>query len=193
MTDSAAAQGFVSGSNGFPSFPDYTAGTWNRNNVALYGDLEMQAIAFVLCAASLASAVGRVQDGTLSGTVTDTTGLVLPGVTVEARGATGTAQVRSVVSSTSGRFSIPALQDGTYDVTFTLSGFVTEMRRGVVIGVSGATTLDVAMTAQFEDRVVVVGSRAQPRSVTESSVPIDAIPARTGDADDVRSGALPPG
>ena len=78
-------------------------------------------------------------------------------------------------------------------MTFTLSGFVTEMRRGAVIGVSGATTLDVAMTAQFEERVVVVGSRAQPRSVTESSVPIDAIPARTGDADDVRSGALPPG
>ena len=176
MTDSAAAQGFVSGSNGFPSFPDYTAGTWNRNNVALYGDLEMQAIALVLCAASLASAVGRVQDGTVSGTVTDTTGLVLPGVTVEARGATGAAQVRSVVSDAAGRFSIPALQDGTYDVTFTLAGFVTEVRRGVVIGVSGATTLDVVMTARFEERVVVVGSRAQPRSVTESTVPIDAIP-----------------
>ena len=37
-----AAQGFVSGSNGFPGFPDYTAGAWNRSNVALYGDLELQ-------------------------------------------------------------------------------------------------------------------------------------------------------
>ena len=37
-----AAQGFVSGSNGFPGFPDYTAGTWNRSNVALYGDLELR-------------------------------------------------------------------------------------------------------------------------------------------------------
>ena len=36
-----AAQGFVSGSNGFPGFPDYTAGAWNRSNLALYGDLEL--------------------------------------------------------------------------------------------------------------------------------------------------------
>ena len=38
-----AAQGFVSGSNGFPGFPDYTAGTWNRANTAVYGDLELRA------------------------------------------------------------------------------------------------------------------------------------------------------
>ncbi len=37
-----AAQGFVSGSNGFPGFPDYTAGAWNRSNVALYGDVELR-------------------------------------------------------------------------------------------------------------------------------------------------------
>ena len=116
------------------------------------------------------------QDGTLSGTVTDTTGLVLPGVTVEARNAAGAGPVGSVVSDGSGAFAFSALQPGAYDVTFVLSGFVTEVRRGVAIGVSGATTLDVVMTAQFEERVVVVGSRAQPRSVTESSVPIDAIP-----------------
>ncbi len=37
-----AAQGFVSGSNGYPGFPDYTAGTWNRANTAVYGDLELR-------------------------------------------------------------------------------------------------------------------------------------------------------
>ena len=37
-----AAQGFVSGSNGFPGFPDYTAGTWTRANVAVYGDVELR-------------------------------------------------------------------------------------------------------------------------------------------------------
>ena len=36
-----AAQGFVSGSNGFAGFPDYTAGTWTRANVALYGAVEL--------------------------------------------------------------------------------------------------------------------------------------------------------
>ncbi len=36
-----AAQGFIPASNGFPGFPDYTAGTWSRANVAVYGDLEL--------------------------------------------------------------------------------------------------------------------------------------------------------
>ncbi|MXY25857.1 MAG: TonB-dependent receptor [Acidobacteria bacterium] len=116
------------------------------------------------------------QDGLLSGRVADATGLALPGVTVEARDATGAASVRSVVSDATGRFAFPALAPAMYDVTFTLPGFVTEVRRGVAIGDSGTTTLDIVMTAQFEERVVVVGSRAQPRSVTESTVPIDAIP-----------------
>ena len=37
-----AEQGFVSGSNGFPGFPDYTAGTWSRSSTALYGDVELR-------------------------------------------------------------------------------------------------------------------------------------------------------
>ena len=37
-----AAQGFVPASNGFPGFADYTAGTWKRSNVALYGDVELR-------------------------------------------------------------------------------------------------------------------------------------------------------
>ena len=37
-----AAQGFVPASNGFPGFADYTAGTWKRSNIALYGDVELR-------------------------------------------------------------------------------------------------------------------------------------------------------
>jgi len=37
-----ASQGFVPASNGFPGFADYTAGTWNRSNVAFYGDVELR-------------------------------------------------------------------------------------------------------------------------------------------------------
>ena len=39
-----AAQGFVPASNGFPGFADYTAGTWTRGNVAVYGDLELRGL-----------------------------------------------------------------------------------------------------------------------------------------------------
>ena len=135
-------------------------------------------LSLVVCMCLPLAAFGQAgrQDGILSGTVIDATGLPLPGVTVEARRATDSVQVGSTVSDAAGGFSISALEDATYDVVFTLPGFVTEVRRGMAIGDPGATTLDVVLTAQFEERVVVVGSRAQPRSVIESTVPIDAIP-----------------
>ena len=126
--------------------------------------------------AARAQDAAPMQDGALSGTVTDTTGFVLPGVTVEVRGTADTDPGRTVVSDAAGRFTIPALRPGTYDVTFTLPGFGPEVRRGVMVESAAAATLDIVLAAQFEERVVVVGSRAQPRSVTESAVPIDAIP-----------------
>ena len=134
-------------------------------------------IALVVVTGALAPAAARAQDGVLSGTVTDTTGFVLPGVAVGAQATTGSGPQRTVFTDRAGRFSIPALEPGTYDVTFTLPGFTTAARNAVTVGADTTTTLDVEMAVQFEERVVVVGSRAQPRSVVESTVPIDAIPS----------------
>ena len=154
-------------------------------------------LALLLAAALLAPVDVRAQDalaaqeatpartGTLSGTVTDTTGFVLPGVTVEARNIDGAGAVRTartdatattVVTDAAGRFTIGALSPGAHDVTFTLPGFSTVVRSAVGVTAGTTTTLDVEMVVLLEERVVVVGSRAQPRSVTESQVPIDAIP-----------------
>ena len=127
----------------------------------------------------------RTRDGALSGTVTDTTGLVLPGVTVAVRRIDGADAERTApadgprwiaVTDATGRFTIDALPAGTHDVTFTLAGFSTVVRSAVDVAAGAATTLDVALAVLLEERVVVVGSRAQPRSVTQSQVPIDAIP-----------------
>ena len=109
------------------------------------------------------------QDATISGTVTDTTGFVLPGVTVEARDA-ASDEAATTVTDGAGMFPL-TLTPGTYEVTFTLPGFQEAVRGGVAAGAGAAVTLDV----ELAERVVVVGSRAQPRSVTESQVPIDAI------------------
>ena len=48
----------------------------------------------------------------MSGTVTDTTGFVLPGVAVEAQATTGSGPERTVFTDCAGRFSIPALERG---------------------------------------------------------------------------------
>ena len=122
----------------------------------------------------LTPGAASAQDAALSGTVTDTTGLVLPGVTVEVRNLAG-AQAGTALTDGDGVFTI-ALPAGTYEVVFNLPGFVAVVRDAVAVGTGATATLDVEMAVQLEERVVVVGSRAEPRSVTESQVPIDAIP-----------------
>ncbi len=112
------------------------------------------------------------EPGTISGTVRDATGLVLPGVAVEARDAAGVGQV--TFTDGTGQFTFSGLAPGSYEVTFSLPGFNAPAE--VVEAGAGATaTLDVEMEVGLEERVVVVGTRAQPRSVTESPVPVDVI------------------
>ena len=123
-----------------------------------------------------AASVAHAQEALIEGTVTDATGLVLPGVTVEARAVEADGPTEVAVTDGAGAFAIRALAPGRYDVTFTLPGFHTELRRGVAVGAGAAVTVDAVLAVQFEEQVVVVGSRAQPRSVTASPVPIDAIP-----------------
>ena len=119
-----------------------------------------------------APAAGAGQEGAIAGTVTDETGGVLPGVTVEARGPAAGGAPRVAVTDGAGRFSFAALEPGAYDLTAVLPGFVTAVRTGVEPGAEVA----IELQAQFEETVVVVGTRAAPRSATASPVPIDAIP-----------------
>ena len=127
------------------------------------------------CLAAASGAAG-MQGAELSGTVTDATGLALPGVNVEARPATADGQVRTAVTDNRGAFALTALDPGVYDVTFTLAGFQTVVRSGVQVAAGAAALLDVELAVELAEQVVVVGSRGRPRSVTESPVPIDAIP-----------------
>ena len=134
----------------------------------------MPLILLVLGLLVIAPATSRAQEASLSGTVIDTTGLVLPGVTVEARDAIG-GSPRTTVTDGAGTFRL-TLPPGTYDVTFTLTGFQVAARAAVAVEAGATVTIDMELAVELEERVVVVGSRARPRSVTESAVPIDAIP-----------------
>ena len=133
-------------------------------------------VALILGALALAPAAARAQDTGISGTVTDTTGLVLPGVTVEATDAAGSTQV--AFSDGTGTFTFSGLAPGTYEVTVTLPGFSAPAQE-VEVAAGASASVDFQMAVGLEERVVVVGSRAQPRSVTESAVPVDVI--QTGD------------
>ena len=130
-------------------------------------------LVLVFAAVVYAPGVANAQDATISGTVTDATGSILPGVTVEARDAAGSGQV--TVTDGTGQFTFSGLAPGTYGVTFTLSGF-TAPAQVVEVSASATASINVVMeVGGFEELVVVVGTRAQPRSVTDSAVPVDVI------------------
>src|SRR5712691_9980666 len=67
------------------------------------------------------------------GIVTDNTGGVLPGVTVEVASPVLIEKVRSAVTDGQGRYTITQLRPGTYSFVFTLTGFGTVKREGVTL------------------------------------------------------------
>jgi len=95
---------------------------------------------------------------TITGTVKDTSGAVLPGVTVEASSPALIEKVRTVISDGSGQYRIVDLRPGTYTVTFTLTGFNTYKREGVEL--SGALTANInadLKVGSLEETVTVSG------------------------------------
>src|SRR5262245_16153340 len=67
----------------------------------------------------------------IAGVVRDTSGAVLPGVTVDVTSPALIEKVRSAASDSSGQYRIEDLRPGVYKVTFTLTGFNTFERDGI--------------------------------------------------------------
>ena len=94
----------------------------------------------------------------ITGTVRDTSGAVLPGVTVEAASPVLIEKVRTTVTDGNGRFQIVDLRPGAYTVTFTLAGFNTTRRDGVALSGSGAVAVDAEMrVGALEETITVTG------------------------------------
>src|SRR6478752_2063519 len=67
----------------------------------------------------------------IAGVVKDTSGAVIPGVTVEAASPALIERVRSAITDSQGQYKIVDLRPGTYTVTFTLPGFASVKRDGI--------------------------------------------------------------
>ena len=130
----------------------------------------------MLAALAIAPAAAGAQDAAIDGTVIDATGLVLPGVTVEARNE-ASGDVSTAFTDGTGRFVLGMLAPGLYEVSFTLPGFGTVVR-DVEVGAGAMITLDVELEVLLQETVAVVGTRADPRSITASPVPVDVITAQ---------------
>lgn len=94
----------------------------------------------------------------LAGAVRDTSGAVLPGVTVEASSPALITKVRTSTTDDTGQYRITELPPGTYKVTFTLPGFATVIREGVELSGGGVMTIGAEMrVGALEESVTVTG------------------------------------
>ena len=147
---------------------------------AARASLARAARAVVVCLA-LAPAIAAAQQ--IGGTVTDATGAVLPGVTVEARSPALIEQVRTAVTDGNGQYLIVALETGAYTVTYRLPGFGVVVREGIELNSGFAATVDVRLAVGGLAETITV-SEARPlvdiqnvvqRAVMDREV-IDSIP-----------------
>jgi hypothetical protein len=112
----------------------------------------------------LALPTALLAQGAIGGSVKDSTGAVLPGVTVEASSDALIERTRSAVTDANGQYQIVNLRPGTYAVTFTLAGFNSLKREGLIL--TGANTLPVSVELS-------VGSVEETLTVTGASPVVD--------------------
>jgi hypothetical protein len=124
------------------------------------------------------SGIGRAQQltATLSGTVTDTTGAVVPNaaITVTLNGVNGTA-ARVVTSDSSGYFTAPNLQAGTYSVQVVATGFEAYTGKNIVLNVGEKHSFNIQLkagsvttTVTVEDNPVSVDTDSSAQAATIS-------------------------
>src|SRR5436309_9279634 len=109
--------------------------------------------AAVLAVPSLARA-----QSAFAGVVKDTTGAVLPGVTVEAASPALIEQVRAATTDSNGAYKIENLRPGVYVLTFSLPGFSTVKKEGVELASNFTSTINADMrVGAVEETVTVAG------------------------------------
>jgi Carboxypeptidase regulatory-like domain/TonB dependent receptor len=126
--------------------------------------------------------------GAITGTVTDSTGAVLPGVTITVTNV-GTNVETTTVTDSGGQYQVRYLISGTYSVEGKLEGLKTVIRRGITVRVGDSLKLDLTMEAGAVSETVVVTASAPLLDTTSAvtgqvidSVQIQRLPLGDGTA-----------
>src|ERR1700712_626148 len=127
-------------------------------------------IGLALALPGLARAQGA---GSIAGVARDSSGAVLPGVTVEAASPALIEKVRAVVTDGEGQYKIVDLRPGTYSVTFTLAGFSTFKRDGIALSAGFTATINGDLrVGSLEETITVSGQSpiVDTQNVTQQRV-----------------------
>jgi hypothetical protein len=115
------------------------------------------------------TAFGQAGSGGISGSVSDTSGAIIPGATVSARNDASGATI-STVSTAAGLYSFVSLSPGSYHVTASAKGFATVIQRSVSVTVDQVSTINFKLNVGSVNQVVTVTSTAELVDTSNSTV-----------------------
>jgi hypothetical protein len=122
----------------------------------------------ILALAASLSVRAQVAGGTLSGTVTDKSGGVIPSAQIAIRNV-ATGLVRNNATDSAGFYTAPNLLSGTYEMTISSTGFATQVRTGINLTVGSQRVLNISMeVGQIADKVEVTGEMPEVELATSS-------------------------
>ncbi len=119
----------------------------------------LASVVVLACVFTPAAASAQVSTAELNGRVTDSSGAVLPGVTVTAT-QTATGLVRTVVTDENGAYLISNLPTGPYRLEVALQGFRTYVQTGIVLQVGATPTINAALELGSLEETVTVEAAA---------------------------------
>jgi carboxypeptidase family protein len=123
-------------------------------------------IAVGLMSGSLAA---QAVTGTILGTVTDSTGALIPGATITLTHA-GTRLTRTVVSDSAGEYTVPSLPTGRYTVTAELSGFKTVSQPDVDLGVDQKVRINFKLEIGTVSETITITGQSPLVQITSSEL-----------------------
>src|SRR5262252_9298826 len=110
----------------------------------------------------------QVTTATIAGVVQDSSGAVIPGVSVTVKNL-DTATARTVMTDEGGRYTVPELTLGNYEVEAQLPGFQTEVRSGITLTVGRAAVVNFALkVGQLSDKVTITEEAPLVESTTSA-------------------------
>jgi len=126
---------------------------------------------------------GQTQTGTITGTVVDETGAVLPGVTVTLT-SPDMLGARTMVTTERGHYQFVSLPPGFYEIKFELEGFSTVERKEIRLTIGFIARIDVTLSiAALEETITVTGEspvvdvKSVLKSTTFDSSLLDNLPS----------------
>lgn len=133
------------------------------------GRIRLFALCLLVSALMAGRAGAQTTNATILGTVTDATGAVIANAAVQVTNS-GTGVSRSVVSDSQGRYNVPDLQIGSYEVQASAAGFQKVVHTGITLTVGSQSVVDFALPVGQAQQTVTVEGQVSQVDTTSATV-----------------------